>query len=79
MTKLPPKNDVLEDGLSEDDLLEDSLEAITSRAKAKTDISHIHAFLGAKTSKAWLSVAKNNLSLLMQDHANCEKRQQAQR
>ncbi len=54
--------------------LEDDLSFITSRAKAKTDISHIHTFLGAKTSKAWLSVAKDNLPLLMQDHANCEKK-----
>ncbi|MDI4483268.1 tRNA-(MS[2]IO[6]A)-hydroxylase (MiaE) [Moraxella lacunata] len=57
-----------------DILSEDDLHAIASRAKAKTDISHIHAFLGAKTSDKWLAVAKDNLPLLMQDHANCEKK-----
>lgn len=57
-----------------DILSEDSLQVIATKAKAKTDISHIHAFLGAKTSQKWLKVAKDNLPLLMQDHANCEKK-----
>ena len=32
------------------------------------------AFLGCDTPKAWLDEALNNLPLLMQDHANCEKK-----
>ena len=32
------------------------------------------AFLGCETPKAWLDEALNNLDLLMQDHANCEKK-----
>ena len=32
------------------------------------------AFLGCETPKAWLNEALNNLPLLMQDHANCEKK-----
>lgn len=55
-------------------LNDDDLNVIASRAKAKTDISHIHVFLGAKTSQKWLEVAKKNLPLLMLDHANCEKK-----
>lgn len=31
-------------------------------------------FLGCETPKAWLDEALNNLELLMQDHANCEKK-----
>lgn len=31
-------------------------------------------FLGCKTPQAWLDEALNNLPLLMQDHANCEKK-----
>ncbi|QIO05580.1 tRNA-(ms[2]io[6]A)-hydroxylase [Acinetobacter shaoyimingii] len=31
-------------------------------------------FLGCKTPQAWLDEAVNNLDLLMQDHANCEKK-----
>ena len=32
------------------------------------------AFLGWQTPKAWLDEAINNLDILMQDHANCEKK-----
>ncbi len=32
------------------------------------------AFLGCQTPKAWLDEAINNLDVLMQDHANCEKK-----
>lgn len=31
-------------------------------------------FLGCETPKAWLNEALNNLDILMQDHANCEKK-----
>jgi len=31
-------------------------------------------FLGCETPKAWLDEALNNLDILMQDHANCEKK-----
>lgn len=57
-----------------DILPEDDLNYIASQAKTKTDINHIHAFLGAKTSEKWLTAAKDQLPLLMQDHANCEKK-----
>ena len=53
---------------------EDDLQHIAKSAKAKTDISHIHEFLGVTTPEKWLTVAKNHLPLLMQDHANCEKK-----
>jgi tRNA-(ms[2]io[6]A)-hydroxylase len=32
------------------------------------------AFLGCATPQAWLDEAINNLDILMQDHANCEKK-----
>ena len=31
------------------------------------------AFLGCETPQAWLDMAVENLEILMQDHANCEK------
>ena len=31
-------------------------------------------FLGCKTAQPWLDEALNNLEILMQDHANCEKK-----
>ena len=37
-------------------------------------IQPVIAFLGCETPKAWLDEALNNLPLLMQDHANCEKK-----
>jgi len=32
------------------------------------------SFLGCETPKAWLDEAVQNLDILMQDHANCEKK-----
>ncbi len=34
----------------------------------------VYDFLGCRTPQAWLDEALNNLELLMQDHANCEKK-----
>ena len=53
---------------------DDDLAIITTRARAQTDISHIYEFLGCRTSDRWLKLAKGNLPLLLQDHANCEKK-----
>lgn len=46
----------------------------TVHAPAKTDISHIHEFLGARTPSAWLDAALQDIPTLIQDHANCEKK-----
>lgn len=40
----------------------------------KVDLSPIFDFLGARTSQAWVNAAVNNLPLIIQDHANCEKK-----
>lgn len=37
-------------------------------------IQPVIAFLGCETPKAWLDAATDNLDILMQDHANCEKK-----
>lgn len=52
----------------------DDIVAITSQNRNVHDISHIYQFLGGRTSDDWLVIAKNNLPLLMLDHANCEKK-----
>lgn len=52
----------------------DSLAVITTTQKRAHDISHVLDFLGAATPQAWLAVAKDNPEILMQDHANCEKK-----
>ncbi len=53
---------------------EDSIDVIQLRAPIKVDLSAIYAFLGNRTSKAWLQAALNNLPIIIQDHANCEKK-----
>ncbi|MGH1486425.1 MAG: tRNA-(ms[2]io[6]A)-hydroxylase [Cellvibrionaceae bacterium] len=39
-----------------------------------TDISHIQSFLLCETPQAWIDNAINDISLLLIDHANCEKK-----
>lgn len=39
-----------------------------------TDISHIHQFLLCETPDPWIQAALANQSLLLLDHANCEKK-----
>lgn len=43
-------------------------------APQKIDLAPIHDFLRVKTDPKWAALAKNNLPLLLQDHANCEKK-----
>lgn len=38
------------------------------------DISHIRDFLGTETPSGWCDAALSNQSLLLVDHANCEKK-----
>ncbi len=47
---------------------------VTNLPAHHVDISHIHEFLGARTPQKWLDAAINNIPLLLQDHANCEKK-----
>ena len=37
-------------------------------------LAPIHAFLGCRTPQAWVDVASQHVPLLLQDHANCEKK-----
>lgn len=53
---------------------QDSLAYITTNNKPAYDIGHIYDFLQVRTPQSWLEVAKDNLPLLLQDHANCEKK-----
>ena len=38
------------------------------------DLSPINDFLSCKTPSTWINNAKNNVSILLIDHANCEKK-----
>nr|WP_227514228.1 tRNA-(ms[2]io[6]A)-hydroxylase [Psychrobacter urativorans] len=53
---------------------EDSVDITQLRTPIKVDLTPIYAFLGSRTSQAWVNAALNNLPLIIQDHANCEKK-----
>jgi tRNA-(ms[2]io[6]A)-hydroxylase len=60
----------------EDHLLSaaDSVDIGQLRTPIKVDLSPIYEFLGNRTSPAWVEAALDNLPLIIQDHANCEKK-----
>ena len=53
---------------------EDSVDIAQLSPPLKVDLSPIYNFLGARTSQAWVNAAIDNLPLIIQDHANCEKK-----
>ena len=53
---------------------EDSVDITQLRTPLKVDLSDIYQFLGCRTSQAWVEQAQANLPLIIQDHANCEKK-----
>ncbi len=52
----------------------DSNDMIELRAPTVVDLTPIYEFLGSRTTQAWLDAAISNLPLIIQDHANCEKK-----
>ena len=53
---------------------EDSIDIAQLRSPIKVDLSPIYNFLGSRTSQTWIDAALANLPLIIQDHANCEKK-----
>lgn len=53
---------------------EDSTDIAKLQPAAKVDLSAIDAFLGGATPKAWVDAALAHLPIIIQDHANCEKK-----
>ncbi len=53
---------------------ENSVDITQLSMASKVDLSPIYEFLGARTSQAWVNAAIDNLPLIIQDHANCEKK-----
>jgi tRNA-(ms[2]io[6]A)-hydroxylase len=53
---------------------EDSVDITHLSPPLKVDLSPVYEFLGARTSQAWVNAAVDNLPLIIQDHANCEKK-----
>lgn len=53
---------------------EDSVDVNQLRTPLKVDLSAIYQFLGARTTQAWVDAALADLPMMIQDHANCEKK-----
>ena len=60
--------------IQENDAQEDSIDIAQLRTPIKVDLSPIYEFLGARTTQAWINAAIADLPLIIQDHANCEKK-----
>ena len=58
----------------EDSSQEDSVDIAQLRTPLTVDLSPIYEFLGARTTQAWVDAALADLPLIIQDHANCEKK-----
>lgn len=54
--------------------IEDNVDINQLQPPLKVDLTHIYNFLGARTSQNWVDKAVLNLPLIIQDHANCEKK-----
>ena len=65
---------VQENNAQEDNTKEDSIDIAQLRTPIKVDLSPIYNFLGARTTQAWVDAAIADLPLIIQDHANCEKK-----
>ena len=63
-----------QDSSQEDHNKEDSVDIAQLRTPIKVDLSPIYNFLGARTTQAWVDAAIADLPLIIQDHANCEKK-----
>ena len=65
---------IQENNAQEDNTKEDSIDIAQLRMPIKVDLSPIYEFLGARTTQAWVDAAIADLPLIIQDHANCEKK-----
>lgn len=68
------KNGMKEAHITENQPAEDSVDIAQLRPSTKVDLSAVYDFLGTRTSPSWVAAAIDNLPLLIQDHANCEKK-----
>lgn len=56
------------------DANDDTTDVAQLRPAISVDLSPIYEFLGSRTSPLWIEAALANLPLIIQDHANCEKK-----
>ncbi len=64
--------------MPQDDLIEAQIQNDNSTLQqlslSKVDLSPIYEFLGSRTNQIWIDKALANLPMILQDHANCEKK-----
>lgn len=63
-----------DDTVVESSTEEDSVDISQLRTPNKVDLSAVYGFLGARTTPNWVAAAIADLPLIIQDHANCEKK-----
>lgn len=66
---------IIEEYSTEKDIIEeDDVDIEKLRTPIKVDLSAVYNFLGSRTAQAWVDAAIIDLPLIIQDHANCEKK-----
>ena len=66
---------IIEEYSTEKDIIgEDDVDITKLRTPIKVDLSAVYNFLGSRTTQAWVDAAIIDLPLIIQDHANCEKK-----
>lgn len=68
------ESSINKDSIDFSNVTEDSIDVAQLRTSINVDLTPIYEFLGGRTSPSWVAAALNNLPLIIQDHANCEKK-----
>ncbi|MGP5541335.1 tRNA-(ms[2]io[6]A)-hydroxylase [Psychrobacter celer] len=72
---MPTNSHTINDDIAvESSTEEDSVDISQLRTPNKVDLSAVYGFLGARTTPDWVAAATADLPLIIQDHANCEKK-----
>ncbi len=72
--KVMNDSNIEEPRIVKDEIEEDDVDITKLRTPIKVDLSAVYSFLGARTTQAWVDAAIANVPLIIQDHANCEKK-----
>lgn len=72
--KVMNDSNIEEPRIVKDEIEEDDVDITKLRTPIKVDLSAVYNFLGARTTQAWVDAAIANVPMIIQDHANCEKK-----
>lgn len=72
--KVMSDNIIEEYSIEKDTTEEDDVDIAKLRTPIKVDLSAVYDFLGSRTAQEWVDAAIVDLPLIIQDHANCEKK-----